>query len=35
MSEAVERNMSIFERYLTLWVLLCIGFGHESAQENF
>jgi ACR3 family arsenite transporter len=22
-----ERNMSIFERYLTLWVLLCIGVG--------
>ena len=22
-----ERNMSIFEKYLTLWVLLCIGAG--------
>jgi len=27
MSEKVERNMSVFERYLTLWVLLCIGIG--------
>lgn len=27
MAASVERNMSIFERYLTLWVLLCIGFG--------
>ncbi|MCK9429672.1 MAG: ACR3 family arsenite efflux transporter [Candidatus Omnitrophica bacterium] len=27
MSENRERNMSIFEKYLTLWVLLCIGAG--------
>jgi len=27
MSKKVERNMSIFEKYLTLWVLLCIGVG--------
>ena len=27
MSETVERNMSIFEKYLTLWVLACIGAG--------
>ena len=27
MSEKVKRNMSIFEKYLTLWVLLCIGAG--------
>ncbi len=27
MSEKVERTMSVFEKYLTLWVLLCIGAG--------
>lgn len=27
MREKIERNMSIFERYLTVWVLLCIGIG--------
>ncbi len=27
MSEKVERNMPVFEKYLTLWVLLCIGAG--------
>lgn len=27
MSENRERNMPIFEEYLTLWVLLCIGAG--------
>ena len=27
MSEKIERNMSVFERYLTFWVLLCIGIG--------
>jgi arsenite transporter len=27
MSKSTERNMSIFERYLTLWVLICIGGG--------
>ena len=27
MSQKVERNMSIFEKYLSLWVLLCIGAG--------
>jgi len=27
MSEKVDRNMSIFERYLTVWVIACIGAG--------
>ncbi|MFH1327559.1 MAG: ACR3 family arsenite efflux transporter [Candidatus Bathyarchaeota archaeon] len=27
MSKTVDRNMSVFERYLTFWVLVCIGFG--------
>lgn len=27
MGEKVVRNMSIFEKYLTLWVLVCIGAG--------
>jgi len=27
MSVKVERSMSVFEKYLPLWVLLCIGFG--------
>jgi len=28
MSEAVEeRNLNIFEKYLTVWILLCIGAG--------
>ena len=27
MSQKVERNMSIFEKYLPLWVLLCVGAG--------
>ncbi|MDY6843690.1 MAG: ACR3 family arsenite efflux transporter [Thermodesulfobacteriota bacterium] len=27
MSKKVNRNMSIFERYLTVWVLVCIGAG--------
>lgn len=27
MGENIERNMSVFEKYLTLWVLLCIGGG--------
>lgn len=27
MSEKVDRNMSVFERYLTLWVFICIGAG--------
>ena len=27
MNQKVERNMSIFEKYLTLWVLFCIGAG--------
>jgi arsenite transporter len=27
MDEKIERNMSVFERYLTLWVALCMGAG--------
>ncbi|MFA5261482.1 MAG: arsenical-resistance protein, partial [Candidatus Omnitrophota bacterium] len=27
MSEGADRNMSIFEKYLTAWVLLCVGAG--------
>ncbi len=27
MSKNIERNMSVFEKYLTLWVGLCIGAG--------
>lgn len=27
MSEKIKRGMGIFERYLTVWVLLCIGVG--------
>lgn len=27
MNERIERNMSVFEKYLTLWVVLCIGAG--------
>jgi ACR3 family arsenite transporter len=27
MSQAIERNMSVFEKYLTVWVLLCIAAG--------
>jgi ACR3 family arsenite transporter len=27
MNDKTERNMSVFEKYLTLWVLLCIGAG--------
>ncbi len=27
MKNNVKRNMSVFEKYLTLWVLLCIGAG--------
>ena len=27
MNEQTERNMSVFEKYLTLWVLLCIAVG--------
>lgn len=27
MSKIIERNMSVFEKYLTLWVLLCIAVG--------
>lgn len=27
MSEQTKRGMGIFERYWTLWVLLCIGAG--------
>ncbi|MFH1653557.1 MAG: ACR3 family arsenite efflux transporter [Pseudomonadota bacterium] len=27
MSEKIKRGMGIFERYLTLWVFLCIGVG--------
>jgi arsenite transporter len=25
--EQIERNMSVFEKYLTLWVMMCIGLG--------
>lgn len=27
MEERLKRNMSVFERYLTFWVLVCIGIG--------
>ena len=27
MSERIERSMSVFEKYLTLWVIGCIGLG--------
>ena len=27
MSQGADRNMSVFEKYLTLWVLLCTGAG--------
>ena len=27
MSEKADRNMSVFERYLTVWVIACIGAG--------
>jgi len=27
MSEIKDRNMSVFEKYLTFWVLLCVGVG--------
>lgn len=27
MKQVLERNMSVFERYLTVWVIACIGAG--------
>jgi len=29
-----EKKLSIFEKYLTLWVLLCIGAGRLFREDS-
>ena len=38
-AEAIKQNMSLFERYLTLWVALCIivgvALGHFRGIDEY